>query len=100
MTASENGHLDIVGLLLGHGASIDAVDDDGDGPLTRAARNGHSKGSISRFNRSLNCANEAFPGRPRQLKAMTTFCRPNRTAENELVRHTLTTSGHEHHFFN
>ena len=41
--AARGGHDDILQLLLNHGASVNAVDNDGDTPLHDAAREGHVK---------------------------------------------------------
>ena len=42
-TAARGGHVDILQLLLNHGASVNAVDIVGDTPLHDAARWGHVK---------------------------------------------------------
>ena len=41
-SAACNGHLEVVKLLLRHGAAVDSRSDDGWSPLTAAAGNGHT----------------------------------------------------------
>ncbi|EGZ08509.1 hypothetical protein PHYSODRAFT_435214, partial [Phytophthora sojae] len=42
LIACENGHVEVVKLLLDNGASVNEVDEDGDCPLFVAAGNGHA----------------------------------------------------------